>query len=422
MGFETHNLPNSITVHNGDCLEIMRGIPDNTFTSIVTDPPYGLALLGKKWDYQVPSVEMFEEMLRVTKPGGIILCFGGSRTFHRVAVNIEDAGWYIRDTLMWIYGSGFPKSANIALHIDKKLGHQGHRGAGFKMQKGQEHLKGVAGAAGQYVSSSQEGSPFNGYGTSFKPAHEPIIVAMKPTEGSFAENALKHGIAGINIDMGRVSSEPYLIKNTGKCDPIYSGGSVEYDKHTTSGRWPSNVILGHHDDCKKIKGSEKWQCHEECPCTIIDERSGLGSSGAVSGSALTYFGGADTGTINFEGYQDFGGASRFFYCSKPSKREKGLYNDHPTVKPNDLMEYLVGLVTMPGNTTHILDPFSGSGSTLLAAMRKGVRATGCELDSHYVNVIRKRLDPSFAFEEPEYEEVSVEEEEDIFDFFGGDSE
>ena len=399
---KTHELPNNITVHNGDCLEVMKTMEDNTFTGVVTDPPYGLALLGKKWDYQVPSVEMFEEMLRVTKPGGMLLCFGGSRTFHRVAVNLEDAGWHIRDTFMWIYGSGFPKSHNIALGIDKKNGKQGNRGGIFKTMRGQENYA-KPGAVGYYTSSTEEGAPFNGYSTVFKPAHEPVIVAMKPCEGTFAENAMKWGVAGFNIEAGRVTNK--------EKDPNTFG--------TSNGRWPSNVIVGHADDCKKITGTNDWSCSQECPNTMIDKMSGNSiGSGPITNARLTYFGGSNSGSINFEGYNDTGGASRFFYCTKPSKKEKGSFNDHPTVKPNDLMEYLISLIEMPNGITHILDPFSGSGSTLLAAMRRGIRATGCELDPHFVNIIKKRLDPNIAFLPPEYDEVEQETEEDIFDFFG----
>lgn len=415
---EPIKINNRTTLHNEDCLAVMRSYPENTFTSVVTDPPYGLALLGNKWDYQVPSVEMFEEMLRVTKPGGLLLCFGGSRTFHRMAVNLEDAGWYIRDVLMWMYSSGFPKSYNVALGIDKKKGLMGVRGRGGI--KDGKIIENPDIGLGEYSSISEEGSQFNGYGTALKPAYEPIILAMKPNDGSFVNNALTHKVAGLNIKACRIPSSPVAI-NVYK-QPSYlvgvpkKGSSEAY--FNTSGRWPPNVILGHHDDCRKIKGTEKWKCVEDCVCAVLDDQSGNITSGSIVNCKLGYFGIESQGKINFEGYQDEGGASRFFYCSKPGKKEKGLYNNHPTVKPLDLMEYLVGLVEMPNDVTHILDPFAGSGSTLLASMRKNIRVTGCELDPHYVNIIQKRLDPNFAFQALEYEEVSEEEEDDIFDFFG----
>jgi len=216
----------------GDCLEVMKTIDDNSIDSIITDPPYGLKFMGKKWDYNVPSIEAFEEMLRVAKPGAFLLCFGGSRTFHRMAVNIEDAGWEIRDTIIWMYGSGFPKSYNISKGIDKKFGAEravigqnrdilkkqakalredkrkiadsfnagaSDRNDGFKTIRGR--------TADITAPATPEAELWDGYGTALKPAFEPIIVAMKPVDKNFVNNALVHGVAGLNIDGSRIETE-----------------------------------------------------------------------------------------------------------------------------------------------------------------------------------------------------------------------
>jgi hypothetical protein len=199
---------------NGDCLVEMRGIQSNSIDAIVTDPPYGLSFMGKHWDYDVPQVPVFKEMLRVLKPGGHLLCFGGSRTFHRIAVNIEDAGFDIRDTLMWLYGSGFPKSHNLK-------------------------------------------DDWKGWGTALKPAHEPIIMARKPLEGTVAANVLEYGTGAINIDGCRVETSDTLSFGSrelgdgvkyGKCKPTTEG------IQNPAGRWPANVITSYPEDEYQLVG------------------------------------------------------------------------------------------------------------------------------------------------------------------------
>lgn len=324
------------TIINDDCLHAMQGLEDNTIDSIVTDPPYGLSFMGKDWDHGIPGVVFWQEALRIAKPGCHLLAFGGTRTFHRLAVAIEDAGWDIRDTLMWVYGSGFPKSHNL---------------------KGE----------------------WQGYGTALKPAWEPVIVARKPLEGTVANNVLKWGTGALNIDGCRVplnGDKPYSYPNG-------SGGShgpvpirIHYDNPVygnPQGRFPANLI---HD----------------------------GSDAVVSGFPN------DT--------------SRFFYCAKASKSErnmgcegleerkrdasrhvgqpsmnggdgnpynrgaKPLANNHPTVKPLALMRYLCRLVTPPDGV--VLDPFCGSGSTLVGALQEGFRYIGIEKDPDYVNIAYAR--------------------------------
>ena len=293
------------TIINDDCLHAMQGLEDNTIDSIVTDPPYGLSFMGKDWDHGIPGVVFWQEALRIAKPGCHLLAFGGTRTFHRLAVAIEDAGWEIRDTVMWVYGSGFPKSLNI--------GKQGVEG-------------------------------YEGYGTALKPAWEPVIVARKPIDGTVANNVLKWGTGGINIDgcrviVGEGREQQQQQGRDGALGPVpicgpRNGGKVY---PVTLGRFPANLI---HD----------------------------GSDEVVSGFPN------DT--------------SRFFYCAKASKSERGEGNNHPTVKPLALMRYLCRLVTPPDGV--VLDPFCGSGSTLVGALQEGFRYLGIEKDPDYVNIAYHR--------------------------------
>jgi site-specific DNA-methyltransferase (adenine-specific) len=341
----------NIDLRLGDCLEVLKTISDNSIDSVVTDPPYGLSFMGKKWDYDVPSVEVWNECLRVLKPGGHLLSFAGSRTYHRMAVRIEDAGFEIRDQIMWVYGSGFPKSHNIGKAIDKIEGN----------------------------------SEWEGWGTALKPAHEPIVMARKPlSEKSIAENVLKHGTGGINIDGSRIELE---------------------DKQSDLGRFPANIIF------------------DEEAGQLLDEQSG----DIKGGKNMPPFQGKPKNSINFTsgvkeinriGYNDKGGASRFFYCPKTSKKDRneglvvekeknkrpigvafnnedhlfqqGNGNNHPTVKPTDLMRYLINLITPPNGT--ILDPFMGSGSTGKAAVRAGFNFIGVEKEQEYMDIANARIE------------------------------
>lgn len=323
----------------GDCLEVMKTFPDNHFGCIVTDPPYGLFFMGKGWDHEVPQLACWNECFRVTKPGGFLIAFGGTRTFHKLVNAIEQAGFEIRDAISWIYGSGFPKSLN-----------------NFGIQ---------------------------GYGTALKPAQELCTLAMKPLDGTFAQNAEKWGQAGINIDGCRIPTQDNL--NGGGY-----GGNSSIDKNSfgygfkpgmagefnqPNGRWPANIMFD--DESSRL----------------LDQQSGIE-------------------------------ASRFFYCPKTSSRERnygleklptrqatggggrnnteddvcGKYgsikapskNHHPTVKPLKLMEYLIKLVMPPQNGL-LLDPFAGSGSTILAAKRLGFDAIGIEKQPEYAEIARARV-------------------------------
>ena len=208
----------NIDLRQGDCLEVMKKMDDNSVDSIVTDPPYGLSFMGKKWDYDVPSIEIWKEALRVLKPGGHLLAFSGSRTYHRMVVNIEDAGFEIRDQIMWVYGSGFPKSLNISKAIDKAAGKEGEivgENRFGKTSTGQTsgwNNNNVAATGKQIVRApaTDDAKKWEGWGTALKPAHEPIVMARKPLEGTVVENVLEHGTGGLNIDGSRIETSENL--------------------------------------------------------------------------------------------------------------------------------------------------------------------------------------------------------------------
>jgi site-specific DNA-methyltransferase (adenine-specific) len=335
----------------------------NSISAIVTDPPYGLGFMGKDWDAGLPHADIWAEVLRIAKPGAFLLAFGGTRTYHRLTCAIEDAGWEIRDCLSWNYGSGFPKSHN------------------------------------------NFGIP--GYGTALKPAWEPIILCMKPCDGTFAQNAEKWGQAGINIDASRIPTDDLKAYSPGlHRGSLNDDGWVGKDEIKTApkGRWPANVMF------------------DAEAAAMLDEQSGTLTSGRLDRSKIT----AQNKTYGNRpeemcGIHDSssGGASRFFYCAKTSSRERnggldGLpdivgkrtqdggddtrgrpvpvnKNNHPTVKPLKLMEYLIKLV-MPPKDGVLLDPFAGSGSTILAAKRLGFNAIGIEKQKEYAEIAKARIE------------------------------
>jgi len=484
----------------GDCLDKLKELDDNSIDSIVTDPPYGLSFMGKKWDYDVPSQEIFEECLRVLKPGGYLLSFAGSRTYHRMAVRVEDAGFEIRDQIMWIYGSGFPKSMNISKQIDKKGGQnlswfidyvlevakekniskkeltmlfpsKNGKPTGWlwnkknsqgitleqyntlkdfldlpfdNIQEAEREVigRGKAGLTGGTIAnfsgekefdittpSTDEAKNWEGWGTALKPAHEPIVMARKPlSEKTVVDNVLQWGTGGINIDDSRISTDEVITNHSRGAESAISkgkyGDSKEQETHQTPsqtlGRFPANIILD------KPAGK------------ILDEQSGTskstgGRSGNKEGVGQNGIYGQYSGEVRDgnPGFGDIGGASRFFYCPKTSKKDRneGLedfeakpmawgnqakaelkrgnlefsgsgdgtkhnkvsmrVNTHPTVKPTDLMLYLIRLVTPKGGTT--LDPFMGSGSTGKAAIRGGFDFIGVEMDEEYMKIAESRI-------------------------------
>ncbi len=386
-------------LHLGDCLDVLRTLPDCSVDSVVTDPPYGLSFMGNRWDYDVPSQDVWAECLRVLKPGGHLLAFAGTRTQHRMAVRIEDAGFEIRDMIVWVYGSGFPKSLDVSKAIDKAAGaerqftpvgnavkrmipgaDQNATGSWIK-DNGREYQPGVSHAA------TDAAKQWAGWGTALKPALEPITVARKPLIGTVAENVLQHGTGALNIERCRIATDPSVDdprlsgKGSWKTDKaaknVYEGGFAGQEiKSSAAGRWPANLI---HDGSDEVMAG--------FPRT---GKSAGGGGVKVPGKNGIYgtFNGHVYGDVL--GYGDQGSAARFFYCAKASKVDRGEGNTHPTVKPTDLMAYLCRLVTPPGGL--VLDPFMGSGSTGKAAIREGFRFIGIERDAGYLAIARARIE------------------------------
>ena len=384
---------NSFELYNGDCLEIMRSMPDNSVDSIVTDPPYGLSFMGKKWDYDVPSVEIWAECLRVLKPGGHLLAFAGTRTQHRMAVRIEDAGFEIRDMIAWVYGSGFPKSLDVSKAIDKAAGAERDvigvredfaKRMSLSKRPGTANVGGYVNpqAAGEITApATDDARQWHGWGTALKPALEPITVARKPLIGTVVANVLEYGTGALNIDGCRVATNESLkgggspiMRYDGQNDrPCWGEG---YTRNATEGnvlgRWPANLI--HDGSDEVVAGFPQSQVSGSA-------KNGKRSDATPEG----IFGKRPQG----QQHNDYGSAARFFYCAKASKKDRGEGNAHPTVKPTDLMAYLCRLVTPPGGV--VLDPFMGSGSTGKAAQREGFRFIGIEREPAYMEIASSRI-------------------------------
>lgn len=417
----------------GNCLDRLKDLEDNSVDAIVTDPPYGLSFMGKKWDYDVPSKEIWKECLRVLKPGGYLLSFAGTRTQHRMAVNIEDAGFEIRDMIAWVYGSGFPKSLNIGKAVDKLQGNERIPAGRYTDPNGVEykqtgHRKNfTAGNSGSVENCSDDrflltkgASEFEGWGTALKPALEPITVARKPLgERTVAENCLKWGVGGINIDGCRVGFDMSNKEDVHAVDQwarqSKSGVKVfnqegsaklqEFNQKAPTGRFPANLI---HDGSDEVVG-------------LFPNSKGASSQNNNSNGHIYRGQSLQESKTSLEGYRDWyndnGSASRFFYCAKASKKERNIgcegleekegirtnaprededvktpkrTNNHPTVKPIALMEYLVKLVSREGQV--ILDPFMGSGTTGMACKRLGREFVGIELMPEYMEIAKCRIE------------------------------
>ena len=379
-------------LYHGELPSALKDISDNSFDSIVTDPPYGISFMGKKWDYDVPSVEIWEECLRVLKPGGYLLSFAGTRTQHRMAVNIEDAGFEIRDMIGWIYGSGFPKSHNISKAIDKMLKLE-RRNIGYyeipldstsgRAGKKYTHDVGCAFESKKYKTTpiseanSKEAKQWEGWGSNLKPALEPITVARKPlSEKTVAENVLKWGTGGINIDGCRVEGEPHHNYGSTCSGGIYTGKSDKPINTPPQGRFPANLIHDGSDEVAALFPESKGQ-QGDLKNHSKDRQSPNGCFGKMSPAH------------DHLKRDDKGSAARFFYCAKSSKSDRGEGNTWPTVKPSSLMQYLVKLVTPIGGT--VLDPFGGSGSTAKACEILGVKWVLFDKELEAVEITVKRL-------------------------------
>ena len=423
-----------VSLYHGDCIEVMRSLPDNSVDAVVTDPPYGLEFMGKDWDspwkhngavikdpaterggfqdgnggnpysrsrieygrggeasfgFQLWFTEVAAEALRVLKPGGHLLAFGGTRTWHRLAVAIEDAGFEVRDSIAWMYGSGFPKSHDVSKAIDKRSGALQNEGVGFTVAGYSHNDKLLTTAPSRgYVPpapTTPQAQKWSGFGTALKPAHEPIVVARKPLIGTVAENVLTHGTGALNIDGCRIGTDGGTTKGNppkGESNGIYGNGlNGACDVvPLNAGRWPANVIL------------------DESQAAELDRQSGV-TSGRVgmtqhgSGTNFVYgtYERTQQSTLT-DGTPDSGGASRFFYVAKASKKERPNVDGvaHPTVKPIALMRYLVRLVTPPGGT--VLEPFAGSGTTIEAALEEGFNVIGIEMTDEYLPLILARIE------------------------------
>ena len=422
------------TVIHGDCLEELKKLDDNSVDAVITDPPYGLSntkpaqvadvlkawvtgdtvsvpakrggFMGADWDSFVPPPAVWEECMRVLKPGGHMAVFAGARTQELMGLSIRLAGFEIRDTLGWIYGSGFPKSMDVSKAIDKAAGVEreviGSKVTGNAKQRTSatgEFADGNHG--GQQVvdvtaPATSEAQRWDGWGTALKPAIEPIILARKPLDGTVAANVLAHGVGGLNIDACRVPSNEVTgwggrgHASGGASLNLSATGSVDGQPNPTQGRFPANVLLDEHaaKEMDKQSGVSVSRAN-----TSSDNRGAEGSNIFASAS----FGRRDPSNS----YNDSGGASRFFpvfkYQAKAPKKERpvieredGSKIQHNTVKPLALMEWLVSLIVPPGGV--VLDPFAGSGTTLQAALNKGFTPIGIEQDADYIQLIHRRLE------------------------------
>ena len=449
-------LADKMGIHLGDCLEIMKKLPGSSVDSVVTDPPYGLEFMGKEWDklqrkiwrggnkypdgadkftgtrpayiggteVQEWHYQWAKECLRVLKPGGHLLSFGGTRTYHRMACAVEDAGFEIRDCIFWVYGSGFPKSLNIGKAVDKLQGNEREvigtsKGKGYSsiQEKNIEQNNRPYVAGLPYLRADRNltkgNSPWEGWGTSLKPAVEPIVLARKPlSEKNVAENVLKWRTGGINIDGCRVATtDVYSYKKCGGSSfSVGRGvdGTREYPAEIHNlGRFPANLI---HDGSEEVVG-------------MFPQSQGMASQTDTKDTPSNYFGLDKHAGWRF-GRGDNGSAARFFYCAKASKAERNMgleglpaldphttyagdacalltmgntptnyrdkvKNNHPTVKPVALMRYLCRLITPPNGT--VLDPFMGSGSTGIAAKMEGFNFIGIEKDQEYFKIAEARI-------------------------------
>lgn len=431
------------TLHVGDARAVLDTLPADSFDAMLCDPPYGLSFMGKAWDHGVPSVDLWRAALRVLKPGAPLLAFGGTRTFHRLAVAIEDAGFEIRDTLCWMYGSGFPKSLDVSKAIDAAAGAEREVVGNYPVTrefKGRDLVGDQSHATRVDVTAPATplAAQWDGYGTSLKPAWEPCILARKPLDGTVAGtvagNVWWWGVGGLAIDACRIGyeSEDDMAAAAAAAaqrlgHPKHGAGVGDFGLHSVGaaaslqpyldrqhlGRWPSNVIL------------------DEAAAAQLDAEAGEhpGMSGGgkhASGYRGGMFGGIDS-TATARG--DSGGASRFFYCAKVSAAEreigcealplrefcqgyagdvdaspdragdlglnriKRIRNQHPTLKPVALTRYLARLVLPPpGRERRIVVPFAGAGSEMIGALLAGwEHVEGVELSEEYATIARARL-------------------------------
>lgn len=417
---ELYSKGKNFKLYNGNMLDMLSEIKPNSIDSIVTDPPYEIGFMCNDWDSAGISFQKatWEKCYTALKPGGHMLVFGSPRTFHRIACAIEDAGFEIRDVICWLYGSGFPKSMNIGLAVDKKNGVESKvvgyadttmpdfNDAGHKNSKNKVGFNDGESAERKAQPIFEVQNEWQGWGTTLKPSYEPILMCRKPCEGTTVDNVLKWSVGGINIDECRVPLEgekqPKGSGNACHSETEQKWGFIGNGGNTTSdlGRYPSNTILTYDEtDYDEVCGG--------FPDTKSTQSAGVKRNARASDSV---FDNSNCGFQNevydenrVEGFNDSGSAARYFYCAKASKRDRdegvqecGLKsNNHPTVKPQSLMQYLIRLVTPPHGT--VFDPFTGSGSTGKATMYEnadrgvGYKFIGIELDKHHCDIATARI-------------------------------
>lgn len=415
----------------GDVLERLAGLPGNSFDAVLSDPPYGLLFMGKQWDRGVPSTRVWSEILRVLKPGGHVLSFGGTRTFHRQCVNIEDAGFEVRDCLMWLYGSGFPKSHNVSKAIDAEAGAArevvGRSPWDARKPNGSRGMNSVGlsespGGGDVTAPATPLAQTWDGYGTALKPGWEPITLARKPLDGTVAANVAKWGVGGLAIDACRIGTDPMpktrsngiaVSSNVG----MAGGNTGRVSAGVAAGRWPANVILD--EDAGALLDEQSGDRPGMSGCGCHREGYGGGMFGGIDGNAA-------------HARADSGGASRFFYSAKVSRAEReagceqlkrlsskeisgreegaagakhgrggaaangGVSNGHPTLKPIALTTYLAKLL-LPPNAGRILVPYSGAGSEMIGCLKAGwPDVVGIELSPEYIEIARARITHALA--------------------------
>jgi site-specific DNA-methyltransferase (adenine-specific) len=440
----------------GNCLDTLKTLADDSIDSIVTDPPYEIGFMGKGWDSTgiAYSVELWKECLRVLKPGGHLLSFGATRSYHRMAVAIEDAGFEIRDSVHWTYGSGFPKSMNISKAINKAAGAKREVVGTQRTNVGMQGGKFTAGSKTADVDitapATEAAKKWNGWGTALKPSHEPIVVARKPINQTVADNVQQYGTGAINIDATRVGTDDTRSKASLTALGQNSGWNSHENKEVIAGsacgRFPANTLLTHNHDCKQISTliedmpeqvagqatigtfkrghmvtpaktvtSAVWSCTPNCPIELLDQQQEevsrfFHNSQWSQADDLTPFiyqakpgkKERNAGLEDIEG-KSIGakgnglartcatcGASVMDGCECPDRTfvNPVKQNFHPTVKPVELIRYLIKMVTPPKGT--VLDPFLGSGTTAVAAILEGVGWKGCELTEDYLPIIEGR--------------------------------
>ena len=433
---------NNGTLWVGNSSEVLKQYPDNHFDSVITDAPYGIEFLGKDWDNNTGAIEVWQECLRVLKPGGYLLSFGAPRTYHRLATNLEDVGFEIKDSLMWLFGSGFPKSHNVGNAIDKKHG-AGNRGHAISSGNKFHPTTGKARPNGEkldkYEARTQEGKGWEGWGTALKPAHEPIVMCRKPLDNrmgkrgktnsrlNVSENVEKWGVGALNIDATRIEFTIEADKNVGGRSKgttydnnMFQGDAYKFKSNTKSvlsvandlGRFPSNVIVSEEvgNDLNEKIGDKKFG----------NKKGGYKYDKTYNVEGFINNNKPDAPS----NYGDGGGPSKYFYSPKVNRKERnvgfeidkiptwnpsggynsetgedmrkqltkdreGISNNHPTIKPVALILYLVKMITPPNGK--VLDPFNGSGSTGMAVKQFGGHYVGIDLDENYIEISRKRI-------------------------------